>query len=107
MAALRTIGRGGRPGAADPGPPDPQSNAQAWENDESRRNCHAAAPSTHPCGGTATAATAAPRPPEPEANRMVLSQKKKPCTSKQVLSSALTRTLRTYSWRQRWHGNFI
>ena len=48
-----------------PGRPPPQSNAQAWESDERRRNRHAAAPSTHPCGGTATAATAAPRPPEP------------------------------------------
>ena len=55
-----------------PGRPPPQSNAQAWESDERRRNRHAAAPSTHPCGGTATAATAAPRPPEPEANRQVL-----------------------------------
>ena len=58
-----------------PGRPTPKSNAQAWESDERRRNRHAAAPSTHPCGGIATAATAAPRPPEPEANRMVLCQK--------------------------------
>ena len=59
---------------ADPGPP-PQRNAQAWESDEPRRNRHAAAPSTHPGGGAATAAATAPRPPEPEVHRMVLSQK--------------------------------
>ena len=59
-----------------PGRPPPQSNAQAWESDEPRRNRRAAAaPSTHPGGGAATAAATAPKPPESEANRMVLSQK--------------------------------
>ena len=37
-----------------------QSNAQARDSDEPRRHHHAAAPSTHPCGGTAAAATTAP-----------------------------------------------
>ena len=84
-----------------PGRPPPQSNAQAWESDERRRNRHAAAPSTHPCGGTATAATAAPRPPQPESNRLVLSQEKKRGTSKQVLSSVIRVLVAEFKeWRE-------